>query len=670
MISLTEVQEHSSKPKKRSGFKAQASALANESKVFLERSGRTTAYRASTYRPTLEKFKSTSFSDYVRGVLMGVPIDAVDTEDPYVSSAEETEDSDTDSSGGPEAAAATAMVNEVSVPNASTTVEEKDVVPLESSLTDSDPSKSHRMSTRVVTTRSKTGSMTSKSGDNIYSKHYPSMMKKKQTKESRTAYLKPDNLKLSDGIAKIIPPEGWCSKVGIGNDTTGRGEIWQKGNKLGDLVISSPIKQCISGIGGIYDFTMMEQPSITVAGFRDKADAYRVRQMGNAIDDDESDEHMDLLARKFWKRLGPTMEASQYGADMEGTLFDGEEACGWNVDQLESCLALLEADYKNSDELDENFRLPGVTSAYLYFGMWASVFSAHTEDMNLLSINYLHAGAPKYWYAIAQEDSHRFESLMSSMFSHLSSTCPEFLRHKRSLLSPSLLQKAGISYTTMVQRPGDIIITFPGSYHFGFNTGFNCAESTNFAVPEWVPFGKQAKICMCHPHSVRIDMSRFESLLEMYDDAMRKRIGPPLTYSEWAKEYIRSKKRKLRKITDTQSLDEGASKRSKGQIVEIMKLQAGKGSDQSKSSRKKKAVVTEEFKRALPIRHANLAPHVKVICLLQCDDGVECYFSGVITDVVEHHAKVHFVGSAKSEDVWLTVESGQLFLDGGTVENP
>ena len=98
-------------------------------------------------------------------------------------------------------------------------------------------------------------------------------------------------------------------------------------------------------------------------------------------DEDESDEHMDLLARKFWKRLGPTMLPSQYGADMEGTLFDGAEASGWNVDKLESCLALLEADYKDSDQLSEQFRMPGVNTAYLYFGMWASVFSAHTEGM-------------------------------------------------------------------------------------------------------------------------------------------------------------------------------------------------------------------------------------------------------------------------------------------------
>ncbi len=303
-----------------------------------------------------------------------------------------------------------------------------------------------------------------------------------------------DSLKLSDGIGKITPPVGWWDHGGIGKDLTGRGKAWQPGTKLGDLVIPQPIKQCAYGIGGVYDFTMMELAPITVAEFRKEADEYRKRQIGSEYDDINdvelmSDEQMDLLARKFWRRLGPTMESSKYGADMEGSLFDGDEACGWNVDQLDSCLQLLLADVNNKDleELknkkltEEDFRMPGVTSAYLYFGMWASVFCAHTEDMNLLSINYLHAGAPKYWYAISPKDSGRFESLMASLFSHQSSTCKEFLRHKRSLVSPSILTKAGIEYTTQVQRAGDIIITYPGSYHFGFNTGFNIAESTNFA---------------------------------------------------------------------------------------------------------------------------------------------------------------------------------------------
>lgn len=387
--------------RKKNVFKSQASKLENEMKGFLGARSRTTAYRAATYKPTLKKFQSTSFSDYVRAVLMGVPLDHVEPEDPYFSG---DDDSDSDHS---DTLSTTAEDSKCSGGAGQDGEENKEALKM-LTITNSHEikeEKKQRVSSRRVATRSQTGStMTSPNKtagkENIYEKQY--VTKASPTKTSKPRHLvrgvplNPDTLKLSDGIAKIIPPEGWWDKAGIGKDTTARGDPWQKGERLGDMIIPGPIKQCVAGIGGIYDFTMLELPPISVTDFRDRADKYRKSQMGKEVDEDESDENMDLLARKFWKRLGPTMQPSQYGADMEGTLFDGAEACGWNVDKLESCLALLEADYKEANEVDEEFKMPGVTSAYLYFGMWASVFSAHTEDMNLLSINYLHAGAPKY----------------------------------------------------------------------------------------------------------------------------------------------------------------------------------------------------------------------------------------------------------------------------------
>jgi len=70
-------------------------------------------------------------------------------------------------------------------------------------------------------------------------------------------------------------------------------------------------------------------------------------------------------------------------------LFGDANASGWNVNHLDSILHLLAVDR------DDNMSLPGVTTAYLYAGMYGSVFAAHTEDMNLMSINHLHCGAPK-----------------------------------------------------------------------------------------------------------------------------------------------------------------------------------------------------------------------------------------------------------------------------------
>ena len=44
----------------------------------------------------------------------------------------------------------------------------------------------------------------------------------------------------------------------------------------------------------------------------------------------------------------------------------------------------------------------------------------------------------------------------------------------------------------MTQQAGEFMVTFPYAYHAGFNHGYNCAESTNFATQRWIEYGKQA----------------------------------------------------------------------------------------------------------------------------------------------------------------------------------
>ena len=66
----------------------------------------------------------------------------------------------------------------------------------------------------------------------------------------------------------------------------------------------------------------------------------------------------------------PTMESARYGADLDESLFKEADACGWNTDRLDSCLQLLRVDAADGDE-ESVASLPGVTSAYLYVGMWA-----------------------------------------------------------------------------------------------------------------------------------------------------------------------------------------------------------------------------------------------------------------------------------------------------------
>ena len=77
------------------------------------------------------------------------------------------------------------------------------------------------------------------------------------------------------------------------------------------------------------------------------------------------------------------------------------------------------------------------------------------------------------------------------------------------VISPMVLKNHSIPYNKIVQEAGEFMITFPYGYHAGFNHGFNCAESTNFASPRWVEYGKRATQCNCRPDMVKISMDTF-----------------------------------------------------------------------------------------------------------------------------------------------------------------
>lgn len=198
------------------------------------------------------------------------------------------------------------------------------------------------------------------------------------------------------------------------------------------------------------------------------------------------------IEKKFWKSIGMA-RSSWYGADLAGSLF-ADPKTPWNVAHLPNLLQRIKD------------RLPGVNTPYLYFGMWRAAFSWHVEDMDLFSINYIHFGAPKFWYAVPQADADRFESVTRSYFPNDANTCDQFMRHKSCTLSPTKLAQEGIRVNKLVQHQNEFVITFPRGYHSGFNMGFNCAESVNFALPYWVEIGKKAKACTCVNFSVRIDV--------------------------------------------------------------------------------------------------------------------------------------------------------------------
>ncbi|KAG9351237.1 hypothetical protein JZ751_025128 [Albula glossodonta] len=117
-------------------------------------------------------------------------------------------------------------------------------------------------------------------------------------------------------------------------------------------------------------------------------------------------------------------------------------------------------------------------------------------------------------YAIPPEHGKRLERLAQGFFPGSSQGCDAFLRHKMTLISPSILKKYSIPFDRITQEEGEFMITFPYGYHAGFNHGFNCAESTNFATLRWIDYGKMATQCTCRKDMVKISMDVFVRCLQ------------------------------------------------------------------------------------------------------------------------------------------------------------
>ncbi|KAB1272415.1 Lysine-specific demethylase 4D [Camelus dromedarius] len=146
--------------------------------------------------------------------------------------------------------------------------------------------------------------------------------------------------------------------------------------------------------------------------------------------------------------------------------------------------------------------------------MWKTAFAWHTEDMDLYSINFLHFGEPKTWYAVPPEHGRRLERLAKELFPGSSRGCGAFLRHKVALISPTVLKDNGIPFGRVTQEAGEFMVTFPYGYHSGFNHGFNCAEAINFATPRWIDYGKVASQCSCGEARVSFSMDAFVRILQ------------------------------------------------------------------------------------------------------------------------------------------------------------
>lgn len=127
---------------------------------------------------------------------------------------------------------------------------------------------------------------------------------------------------------------------------------------------------------------------------------------------------------------------------------------------------------------------PGIHSPYVYVSTGTTFTSYHQEDFGLLSVNVLYAGMPKIWILVEPQSKRLFESHIAQQ-QKLSPTCDQFVRHCNLIVPPSVLRQWGVRFHIHVHRPGEVMVTFPNTYHAVINTGPNLAEALNFAEDGW-----------------------------------------------------------------------------------------------------------------------------------------------------------------------------------------
>ncbi|XP_031381205.1 lysine-specific demethylase 5B [Punica granatum] len=209
------------------------------------------------------------------------------------------------------------------------------------------------------------------------------------------------------------------------------------------------------------------------------------------------------VEKKFWQIVegsvgavevmyGSDVDTSVYGSgfprtfdqrpeSIEPTVWDEYCSSPWNLNNLPKL--------EGSMLRKVHHNIAGVMVPWLYVGMLFSAFCWHYEDHCFYSMNYLHWGEPKCWYSVPGSACNAFEKVMRKTLPDLFDAQPDLLFQLVTMLNPSVLQANGVPVYNVVQEPGNFVITFPRSFHGGFNFGLNCAEAVNFAPADWIPHG-------------------------------------------------------------------------------------------------------------------------------------------------------------------------------------
>lgn len=195
-------------------------------------------------------------------------------------------------------------------------------------------------------------------------------------------------------------------------------------------------------------------------------------------------ERWELMRKRFEESRGVMLQKRHNDTVCDESSYRNHP---WNVNNMPLAYnSLLRYVHHGKNSL-----ISGVMVPWMYIGSCFSAFNWHVEDHALYSVNYIHFGSPKVWYSVPGDCSEQLEKAMRDALPHLFEASPSLLYELVTQLSPQELIRRGVPVYRVVHDPRTFIVTMPSAYHDGFNTGFNVAESVNFAALPWLPHGSK-----------------------------------------------------------------------------------------------------------------------------------------------------------------------------------
>lgn len=203
-----------------------------------------------------------------------------------------------------------------------------------------------------------------------------------------------------------------------------------------------------------------------------------VDNINQDIEFDDSESAIDRFEESFFDFSQRRDEILYYPVDVPDSLFKKISSNIFGHTKKIPCV--LKANSQNSI-LKHYFLQP-----YLYYGSAYTAFGLHVEDAYLSIASYNFGPAPKIWYIVPSEYRLALKNLFRDKFPELNESCEAFLRHKALIPLLDFFKSVKIPYKRVVQRKNEMLILWPGVYHFGYNMGPNVSDEVNFALHTWI----------------------------------------------------------------------------------------------------------------------------------------------------------------------------------------